>query len=112
MGEAPREDFVVSAALQDAGAKGGILDAQESAAPAIGAGTKVGVKVRSQAAGGVEADLVEHPGEVDDAASLVVGATRHGVLNRRWHGIHGVERKLVAMRCKGNSERFYRPRSP
>jgi hypothetical protein len=44
-----------------------------------------------QNACGVEANFVKHPGEIDDAASAVVGTARNGVLSWRLHGADGIE---------------------
>lgn len=50
----------------------------------------------------MKANLVEHPGEIHDAASPVVGAPGNGVLSRCVHGASETERKLLAVLRKSN----------
>ena len=50
----------------------------------------------------MEANFVEHPGEIHDAASPVVGAAGNGVLSRCLHGAGETERKLLAVLRKSN----------
>ena len=45
---------------------------------------------------------MEHPGEIDDAASPVVGTAGNGILSRCFHGAGEIERKLLAVLRKSN----------
>jgi hypothetical protein len=45
------------------------------------------MKVSAQCASTTQANFMEHPGEIHDAASPVVGAAGSGVLSRCLHGV-------------------------
>ena len=45
---------------------------------------------------------MEHPSEIDDAASPVVGTAGNGILSRCFHGAGEIERKLLAVLRKSN----------
>ena len=82
------EDLLVGATGEGEGVDAGVGDAEEAAAASV-EGVELGVAeigdvVGGELAGGVEADLIEHAGEVDEAACLHVGAAEVGDVG---HGI-------------------------
>src|SRR5437867_4236775 len=60
-----------------------VLDLQQRAAPAVEADAEVFLILRRQLAGGVQANFVEHPAEMHDAADLVVATAKSGNIHGR-----------------------------
>ncbi|MEI9896019.1 MAG: hypothetical protein WDN28_19655 [Chthoniobacter sp.] len=63
--------------------QGGILDPEKADGASVESAPEVGVVFLRQLARGVQANLVEHAGEVGDPASLSVGAAQVGHVHGR-----------------------------
>jgi hypothetical protein len=70
---APSEDLGIGAAGEHAGAEGRVGDAEVRAATAIKSDAEILVECRGKIAAGVQSDLIDHAGEVDQAADLGIG---------------------------------------
>lgn len=70
---APSEDLGIGAAGEHAGAEGRVGDAEVRAATTIKSDTEILLKSRGKIAAGVQADLIDHAGKVDQTADFDVG---------------------------------------